>query len=135
MGETELESLDELREYELYEEQDEEEHWDTGNHNEDEDQTEELDEPLELEEIEEAEVSLISEKSPRRPRKRKLVIPPNAHPLEVFMLTCEFKYEWGWGDLTGITKLSKETLLDIIRGDEPTEYERSRIRLTTGVKL
>ena len=67
--------------------------------------------------------------SPKKIRRKKIVIPPNAHPLEAFMISKEFE----WGDLTGITKLSKETLLGIIRGDEPTEYERSRVRLTTGV--
>jgi hypothetical protein len=70
-------------------------------------------------------------KVPRKPRRKKVVIPPEATPLEVFMLEKEFHM----GELTAITKLTKEELLDIIRGDMPTEHQRNRIRLTTGVRL
>ena len=104
-----------------------------------EDNNEDIDLPLEeleFSEITEAKAKakkpmLQGAKVPRKPRRKKAVIPPEATPLEVFMLEKEFD----WGHLTGITKLSKEELLGIIRGDMPTEYQRNRIRLTTGVRL
>ena len=87
--------------------------------NEDEDQGEQEEEP-----------KIKPKKTIRKPRK-KLIIPLNAHPLTVFMLT----YDFGLGELIGITLLSKELLQGIIQGDAVTNDVRQRIRLTTGVKL
>lgn len=67
--------------------------------------------------------------SERRTSKKKIVIPPNAHPIEIFMLTKDFQ----WGHITGISGLAKDVLVDIIRGDAVTEDVRKRLRLTTGI--
>ncbi|SFL65707.1 hypothetical protein [Pelosinus propionicus] len=69
--------------------------------------------------------------TPKKTRRKKLVIPLSATPLEVFMLTYDFTI----AEVASVTKLSQDTLLDIIRGDMPTEYQKQRVRLTTGVKL
>ncbi len=90
-----------------------------------------LDDQEEVYSLEDEPSSEVKLTSPKKTRRKKIVIPPEAHPLEAFMIAKEFE----WGHLTGITKLSKEELLGIIRGDVPTEYQKKRIRLTTGVKL
>ena len=112
MDETELdldEPTEELNEYHLEHEETEDELW---------------------EEQEMTPKVAISKKTIRKPRK-KVIIPPNAHPLEVFMLTYDFQ----WGEVVSVTGISKEVLLGIIRGDAVTEQQRQRIRLTTGVKV
>ncbi|SFM24532.1 hypothetical protein [Pelosinus propionicus] len=68
---------------------------------------------------------------PKKTRRNKPIIPLSATPLEVFMLTYDFTI----AEVASVTKLSQDTLLDIIRGDMPTEYQKQRVRLTTGVKL
>lgn len=116
-----LESLDEINEKTLQQEGDNE-----GIDSPLEDQYE----PEEQEDLETVEDEIEEPLPPKKPRKlRKPVISPDTHPLEAFMITKEFE----WGEVTTITKLSKEELLGIIRGDMPTEYQRNRIRLTTGV--
>jgi len=96
-----------------------------------EDNDEPQEEQWEQQEDEEPEDPKLKPKKTIRKPKKKLVIPDNAHPLEVFLLT----YDFGWGELIGITSLSKELLLGIIRGDTITKEVQQRIRLTTGVKL
>ena len=106
----------------------------------------EYEEPLEsLEYLEEAEVAdedqedlwvqEYAEPEPkntvRKPRKKKIIIPSNTHPIEIFMLTKDF----GWGELTGISGLAKEVLVGIIRGDAVTDDVRKRLRVTTGIIL
>jgi len=67
----------------------------------------------------------------RRTPKKKIVIPPNAHPIEIFMLTKDFQ----WGHITGITGLTKDVLVGTIRGDVVAESARQRLRLTTGIVI
>jgi len=72
---------------------------------------------------------MIPEKKIRKSRKKAIVIPEDATPLEVFMLTKDFTI----AQVSSITLIPKDILLGIIKGNEPTEEQRRRIRLTTGV--
>lgn len=67
----------------------------------------------------------------RRTRKKKLVIPEGAHPIEVFCLTKDFTI----AEVAGISKLHLSEILEIIKGDIPTDNQRKRLRLTTGITL
>lgn len=73
----------------------------------------------------------MSELNSKRGQRKKLEIPANAHPLEVFMITKEF----AMGELESITGISKKVLVSFINGGTPTEEQQKRIRLTTGVIL
>lgn len=130
-----MDNLDELEDKEFISldllETDEEDEYEYSNSLALGDPTEE--EPLEVSSdySEEAEVILTSPKTKKGTKKAKVIIPEGSHPLIAFMISREFTI----AEIESLTKIPKDVLLGIIKGDEVKPQERSRIRLVTGVRV
>lgn len=66
------------------------------------------------------------------PKRKTIVIPEGAHPITAWRLTKDFMQ----GELSTLLKFDRKILEAIECGiQEPTEQQKYRIRLITGIKI
>lgn len=65
------------------------------------------------------------------PRRKTPVIPEGLHPVAAF----RFKHEFTQAELSSLLKFDRSILAAIEEGSEPTEEQRKRIRIITGIVL